>query len=277
MGTSRASGGSPSKVPLIPSWVPDVPPGAPDAPDDAAPPDGSPPVPPNPLDNPIAPEGRFRSTRTTLGRYASSGGAGVMRRGVGEYIRSGLGGSGTATRRFGGTARTAGRLYGALGGGGGGAAPDAPRLDRDVLAGKSAREVIDAVVETACPVDGTQDAEASRKSINDALSELMERHEDADLLNLTEPQREFVTERFVAMDVYRRFQLDVGKTIQDKAPSLSSALSRLKEVKDYIRETVSAAFRKLREAGQKLTGGRVTQVVNKALAAAFDVFSGYAE
>jgi hypothetical protein len=145
------------------------------------------------------------------------------------------------------------------------------------LAGRSAREVIDAVIEAACPVDGTQDAEASRKSINDALSQLAERDPEADPLNLTEDQRAFVVEQFVGMDVFRRFMLDVGTTIQDKAPSASTALARLKEVREYIRETVSAAFRKIRDAGQKLTGGRVGQLVQRALVAAFDVFSGYAQ
>lgn len=70
MGTSRASGGAPSKVPMVPSWVPDVaPPESPD-PGDAAPPSPSPTSPPVPPPVPIAPAARFRSTRTTLGKFA---------------------------------------------------------------------------------------------------------------------------------------------------------------------------------------------------------------
>ena len=288
MGTSRASAGSPSRVPMVPPWVPEPLPEVP--PDDQPPPNEDEPSQPNDHDDsgdaepkspaapapiPIAPVGRFASARRALGTFAASGGQRTMRRGVGNYVARGLGGSSTAARRFGGTARTAGALYRALGGQTPG--EGAGQLDRSLLAGKSAREVIDAVIEAACPVDGTQDAEASRKSINDALSQLAERDPDADPRNLTEEQRAFVVERFVGMDVFRRFMLDVGTTIQDKAPSASTALARLKEVREYIRETVSAAFRKIRDAGQKLTGGRVGQLVQRALVAAFDVFSGYAQ
>lgn len=290
MGTSKASGGSPSKVPMVPPWVPEVAPEEPpeDEPHDAdnegeshEPDDGEVAAsdtvantPPDPV--PIAPVGRFASTRRTLGRFASLGGKARMRRAIGRYVHTGLGGSGTAARRFGGTARTADALYRVLGGGDT-ATPDMPgQFDRDLLAGKSARDVIDAVIEAAGPVDGTQDTEASRQSINDALAELMTQYPDVDILNMSEEQRVFVIERFVGMDVFRRFVLDVGTIIHEKAPSISTALSRLKEVREYTRETVVAAFRKLRAAGQRLTSGRVARLVKRALEDAFDVFSGYA-
>jgi hypothetical protein len=287
MGTSRASGGSPSKVPMVPPWVPDIPvedPTVPNEPDHQDEPkeanedkDRSRPqrVMPPTAPVPIAPAGRFASARRSLGSFAASGGKGEMRRGVGQYVRIGMGGSGTAARRFGGTARTAGALYDFLGGGAPGRETPEP-LERNLLEGESGREIIDAVIEATCPVDGSQDAEASRNSLNDVLSELIQRHPDADLLTLSEEQRVFVTERFVGMDVFRRFVLDVGTAIHDKAPTISSALSRLKEVREYIRETISASFRKLRTAGQKLTRGRVANLIKRALEDAFDVFSGYA-
>jgi len=188
-----------------------------------------------------------------------------MRQGVGRYVRQGLGGSSVAARRFGGTARTAATLYRTLGGTPSGADERRKALDAKLLAGKSAREIINAVVEATCPVDGTQDAEASRRSINDALSDLLQKFPGTDLLALSEEQRIFVIERFVGMDVYRRFVLDVGSAIQTKAASATVALSRLKEARDYIRETVAASFRKLREGGQKLSGSKVTQLVHRAL------------
>jgi hypothetical protein len=79
------------------------------------------------------------------------------------------------------------------------------------------------------------------------------------------------------MDVFRRFMLDLGTVIHEKAPSLSTALMRLKEVREYIRETVSAAFRKLNQSSQNISGGKLAQLVKRALGDAFDVFSGYAE
>ncbi len=303
MGTSASSNGPSGGVPLVPPWVPapvppippvpPTPPGpAPDG-EGAAPRDGegqgqqtpgqnptapqqAPPVPAAPYFSPMAPAARFGGARLNLGRFASGGDSRDMRRGLRHYVKSGYGGGGTATRRFGGTAATAGALYGALSGGAGGQATTAGRpLDRVVLAGRSAREIMDAIVEAVRPADGTQDAEAGRAAIKDALSELLTMFPQADLLNLSEDERGFAIERFVGFDVFRRFQLDLGKTIQDKAPTATTALARLKEIKNYIKETVAAAFRKLRAAGSRLTTGRVNELVRTALTEAFEVFEGY--
>jgi hypothetical protein len=136
---------------------------------------------------------------------------------------------------------------------------------------------MDAVVEAVRPADGTQDAEASRAAIKDALSELLTKFPDADLLNLTEEQRELAIERFVAIDVYRRAVIDIGKVVQEKAATAAVGLARLKEVKDYIRQSVAAAFRKLSAAGNRMTTGRVNQVVSAALRETFRVLEAYTQ
>jgi hypothetical protein len=291
MGTSTSSKGPGGGVPMVPPWVPaPVPQNPPQDGDDAAPTDGggqdgqpptapNQPIPQQPVQaqlSPIAPAARFGGARRNLGNFARSGDRRDMRRGLRDYVRKGYGGRATAVRRFGGTASTAGALYGALSSvaGGQAAAPGSP-LDPALLAGRSAREVMDAIVEAVRPADGTQDAEASRAAIKNALSELLTMFPDADLLNLTEDQRGAAIERFVAIDVYRRAVLDIGKTIQEKAPTATVCLARLKEVKDYIKQTVAAAFRKLRAAGDRVTTGRVNQVVRAALGETFQVFEAY--
>lgn len=292
MGTSRSSSGPGPGVPLVPPWVPDVPaeppvPPAPPPPSDEEqllPSDGGPqmtePPPPTipmaPI--PLAPSARFLGARRSLGDFARSGDADDMRRGFGRYVRSGYNGAATIARRMGGTAVTAGALHGALSNIAAGqpAAAGSP-LDPVLLAGSSADAVMNAVVEAVRPVDGTQDTEAARAAIRDALSELLTRYPDADFLNLDAEQREFAIERYTALDVFRRFDLDIGQTIRDKAPNASTGLSRLKQARDYVKETVAAAFRRLREAGRAMTAGRVSQIVRDALRETFQVFEGYAE
>jgi hypothetical protein len=134
---------------------------------------------------------------------------------------------------------------------------------------------MDAVVEAVRPSDGTQDAEASRESIKGCLSEVLGRFPDADLLALNDEQRDFGIEIYVALDVFQRYVLDLGKIIQDKAPSATAALGRLKDVKDYIRQTVAAEFRRLAVAGQRLRGGRIAEVVQTALLKELQVFEHY--
>lgn len=192
MGTSGSSKGSPGKVPMVPPWVPDVPaappadqapPPEPSPPTDQAPanqltpntaPVAAPPAPAPPI--PIAPAGRFTAARRSANNFAQTGSSSDLRRSIGHYVRTGYGGASTAARRLAGTARTAGSLYGTLS-----PTPTATpvgpdsgaRLDRALLSGRSANEVMDAVVEAVRPVDGTQDAEAGRTAIKASLSECL--------------------------------------------------------------------------------------------------------
>ena len=278
---------------MVPPWVPDpIPPNPPQDGGDAEPTSGdgqgdqppsdpsqpAPQEPPQAQPSPIAPPARFSGVRRNLGNFARSGDRHEMQQGLGDYVRKGYGGRATAVRRFGGTVSTAGTLYGALSSiaRGQAAAPGSP-LDPALLAGRTAREVMDAIVEAVRPADGTQDAEASRAAIKDALSELLTVFPEADLLNLTEDQRAAAIERFVSIDVYRRAILDIGKTIQGKAPTATVGLARLKEVKNYIKQTVDAAFRKLHAAGERVTAGRVNEVVRAALGETFLVFESYTQ
>lgn len=136
---------------------------------------------------------------------------------------------------------------------------------------------MDALIETVRPIDGTQDTEAGRKAIRDALSELLDRFPDADLLDLSENQRIFAIESYIALDVFNRFVLDLGKALQDKAPSVSDVLSRLKDVKDYIKQTVFARFRALYTVGEKLDVRRISDLAHQALHDTFAVFEEYVQ
>ena len=288
MGTSQSSSGSPSGVPMVPPWVPDLPlpPPLPTGGDagDGGPPEnpGESPVTPPAVEPrqpvPVAPARRFLGANRNIGDYSRTGDGASMRRGLGQYVKKGYGGSSTATRRMGGTAQTAQALYSALSGGQANpyTAAGSP-WDPALASGRSADEVMDAVVEAVRPVDGTQDAEASRTSIKEALAEVLNQFPEADLLNLSPEQRGLAIERFVAADVFHRIDLDIGRTIREKAPNAAIGLGRLKEVREYVRETVSASFRKLREAGLGLGAQRVTQIVQSAIREAFNVFEGYAE
>ena len=306
MGTSQNSEGPGKGVPLVPSWTPPlpplpppVPPQPPEPPEPPEPPvddlaDEGPPDPDKDLpedgdqgDNDpralpeaperLAPPGRFGGARRGLGDYASNGDRTSLRRSLGDYVRQGYGGAKTTTARFGGTAAIAGVFSNTLEAiaQGDQSAPGA--LDPALWSGRSASEVMDALVEAVRPVDGTQDAEAERASIRGSLSDVLVRYPDADLLDLSAEQRAFAIERFTAMDVFHRYELDLGKTVQQKADSATIAMRRLKEIKDYIKESVSASFRKIAATGARLTSGRISEVVRAALQETFEVFEGYVE
>ncbi|MBX9658964.1 MAG: hypothetical protein K2X00_10385 [Nitrospiraceae bacterium] len=280
MGTSQSSLGSPSGVPLVPPWVPNpLPPSEDESGEDIGDDTltATPPSPPLVQTGALlAPPGRFGPARTSLGRFGKSGSADDMRSGIGHYVNKGLGGASSAARRFEGTAQTAGSLYGALSriSAGQPYSPGSP-LDPALLSGCSVDEVMDAVVEAVRPIDGTQDTEASQNAIRDALSELLERFPDADLLNLSKDQRLFVIEHYLSGDVFNRLCLDIGKAVRDKAPNYSVALSRFRQIREYVRETISARFRALTVSGKNLSSQFIVRIGAHALREAFDVFEEF--
>ena len=276
MGTSKSGTGPGSGVPMVPPWVPDpVAPGDDTPPSSPQSPDQQPQIAPAPRPVPLAPPRRFGPARSALGAFARDGFERDMRAGIGHYVRKGYGGAASATRRMGGTVRSAHALYRVLVAAATRHPADDDPFDPTILSGRSADDVMDALVEVVRPTDGTQDADASRAAVRNAMSELLDRFPDADLLDLTEAQRLYGIERFVALDTYNRLVLDLGKTIQDKAPTATAALSRLKDIKDYVKQTVSACFRALVSAGDDLSTRRISQLVHQTLGAAFQVFEDY--
>ena len=205
MGTSRSSSGPGAGVPMVPPWVPDLPTSGEGPPGDDPTVDEQ-----SPLETvaptgryqtvPVAPHGRFRAARSSFGRFARDGELSDLESGIGHYVRRGYGGARTATRRMGGTVSTAAVLYGALSYGIGGESVEAgTRIDLLDLQDKSADETMDALIEAVRPIDGTLDSEATRGAIRDALSDLLNRFPDADLLVLSDEERIFAVERFVAL------------------------------------------------------------------------------
>ena len=251
---------------MVPPWVPPLP-NAPAVP-----------INPTPPTAPLAPPGRFQSTRVNLGKYSSSGDRDYLSRGIGNYFKTGYGGGGTASARLGGTAQSAGTLFGALSGGGAGAprTPERDALEAAVRSGAGIDEIIGVLIEAIRPIDGTQDSEGGQRALANTLSEVMSKHPNADLLNLTPGQLNLTMALYIANDIFARFFHDVGKSILEHAPSVSTGVARLKEVKEYIREVVVAQFNKIVAAAMPTTRSRMVELVSSVLRNAIDVFEEYA-
>lgn len=281
MGTSQSSNGAPPNVPLVPPWAAgnDNPPNSPDDDNGNNTPSPNPSEKNNANNSETAPSGRFKGARTNLNKFAGDGGRQYLQRGVGHYVKTGYGGSKTATARLSRTVATAGALYGALSYGLSGARGESsssvPDIDFEALRGKSFEQITDTIIEAIRPIDGDLDSEASRNSMKNAFSDLLEKYKEADLINLNEEQRFYVIERFISGDVFARFNLDMGKNIMKNASSPASALSRLKEAKDYIKETVSSSFKKIITTAT-ITSRAIVTLIRETLGDAFHVFESYA-
>lgn len=174
------------------------------------------------------------------------------------------------------TSRTAGQLHGVLEAlSRGEALPPEIQIDATSLAGRDAKQIGDAIVEAIRPSDGTLDAEASRDAIAQALSDLVEQVPGVDLNLLTPEQIELVVERYVAYDLSCRIELDIGLHIQEKAPNAAAAVSRIEDIKEYVRECVAGQFRSVRDSGRRLTRSAAASIANVVIEETFRVFADY--
>lgn len=265
MGTSASSGGPGGGVPLVPPWVPQVgATGQPGKQEAAA--------------SATAPSARFGSARRGLGEFARSGDSSALRRGLSHYAGRGLGGSSGAARRLGGAASRSGVLFSALGGLSANTL-DPARLGFDAagLAGRSAREIIDRVARFVSPSDGTQDAESSQRAVNAALSDLLAQDPAVDVASLTREQIDWVLERHIMYEIVQRIELDVGKSIIERAPSPASAIERMKEMREYVEESVAAAFRANRQDSGSIDASEMVKLSSAVIRDTFAVFEEYLE
>ena len=268
MGTSASVSGAGPGVPLIPDWVEDVG-------DETTNEDETQQAVTTP--SPLVPERRLIGARRALGEFVSSGNRAKMQRGVGNYVRSGRGGAGLATRRSAGSARRAATLGGIAGG-----SPEFKQL-RDRIRGAlasdaDAHELLAAIAAAASPLNGTLDSETGQQSASEALQHVLERFPDADLFALDGNQREILLERFLAIDCFGLFYTETGEHIQGKS-DYSTAASRINEIKNYFCETFRQANERRRDAGSPslgdLTDRQIAAECRNVISEAYIIFEAY--
>lgn len=282
MGTSVSSSGPSSGVRLVPPWVSD--------PDAVTEPDTNGPASPAndqdvsqtdednedvPQDesSPLASPYRFREANVNLNRFAGSSSSDSLKRGIGQYVRKGLGGSHWASERMAGTTRRARALFGVLHSLSSSASSAVDLgIDTGSLSGRPAREILDRIIEALSPSDGTQDSEASRNSIFKALSRLIREDPTADLIALTNEQINLAIEFFIGEEICRRIELDVGNTILTNAPSPAAAIRLLGEINRYVGQAVRRAFRNQVSNSRSLTQRTITGLVSQIIGHVFQIF-----
>jgi hypothetical protein len=75
----------------------------------------------------------------------------------------------------------------------------------------------------------------------------------------------------------QRIELDVGKAIVDNAPSPVAAIDRMEEMREYVEETVAAAFRIHRETDRPVDAAVATKLTSAVIQKTFSVFEEYVE
>lgn len=257
MGTSGSSGGPAATTPLVPTWLDESTstgplPGGDDAatPADADQageggedgPQGNPPPAPAIPASPTPT--RFQNARRNFSLFARSGGndLGALRRGVQDYIRSGTGGSGNATRRMGASRVAAGGVLGVFRGfQRDGVDTTLRRLNLAAFIGRPPQEVFTALSDVICPDGGSIDEGIARDAWLETVVELDTLGID-DIGALTPAQMREVFLAFVAHAIETRLFQDIGANGLQIASDLDAIQTFDAQLRSYIRRAVRDSF-----------------------------------
>ena len=282
MGTSSSSSGPGPGVSLDPPWLDplssDI--GTPleqlagDGDGEGAEPDQKPQQtePPQP-NTEIAPPRRFQNARRHLGNYASSGDEESLGKALGHYSRSGMGGASNVSSRMRASTSAGAGLYNFL---------EGIRDSTDVqvrdwvnkLTAKnlSAYEVADEIIDQVISVGGSLEEESCRDSMAQAMSELIAINPDIDLVNMDNDSIWTVMELFVANEAFNRINLDIGQLFESEKYSPMEAVSRMNEMREYLKSEISAQIQELRADTANPTKDEINDLLQTAIRVTFEVF-----
>ena len=293
MGTSNSNPGPGNNTPLVPDWLDSDGPPVPEMPGDQPQPI---PISPDegPLPNPDSPDGkpqpelpipvitpptiqplpnRFRTARTYLSRFASSGGSeGIsLSRGVSHYVTTSSGGSHQATRRMGSSRRSGGKLLGFLQDTiERGAEKALEALHLDNLADHPIEEVFLGMVDFICPDGGTVDKGIARDAFIETIADLA-KNGITDLDTLTREQMQIVFELYTTHTIESRMLNDIGAKVIQFPSDIHAVLYIQSQLQDFIRRGVADALNNARDALLSLTQRSIQKFVDQIYEAAFDV------
>lgn len=250
MGTSSSYGGPTGPSALLPPWAqPVIPPPFQPAPAQPVPPD----IVPSAVVPPALPTFDLRGAKTSMTRFARSGGGGGSRSVRGparSYVRGRGGSRGAATAARAGRAAT-GRLASFLADvATRGVDAAARQLGLGSVVGRNVEAVFAAIVNAIAPAGATLEEAAARQAVNDALGFLCDKFEvqDGTLANLDSMDQTAVGDALrasVTSYIYRRWLQELGLRIAQNAVTSRQAVRLEHQVRDYIKETVKLDFQPL--------------------------------
>jgi hypothetical protein len=274
MGTSASSSGPGSNVPFDPPWLNDIPVGGGggEGADGNGNNDGT--------DHPattqapgIAPPNRFRAARHSLGNFARNGETQALGRAAGHYSRTGMGGAGAVASRMRTSTRAAAGLGSFLQ-----AARDRSEhtinqwVDNLRATNPSAQTVIDAVVAQILPEGGSVDEESAKDSMAQALSELIQLDQDADLLALQDSQIWTLMQLYLGHEACNRMYADIGQLFESARFDPATIVQRTNEMRSFLKNSVAAQLETVRLATPNPTRAQLETVLHDAIQTTFSVF-----
>ncbi len=272
MGTSASSNGPGSGISLDPAWLDDIDFNGADSLGEGQTDDNSSDVSQDSLNTlNIAPRGRFSSARRDMREYVRSGSSDSLRRSLGHYSRTGMGGAKALSHRMRASAKVGSNFYGVFR-----SLRDDPefalgKVLSDLKAqGANARQIISTIVEHVCPTGGSIDEVSLRNSATAALSEYLEEHPTVDFCRLSDDQMWELTGTYVANEIFERIQMDIGQAFEKNDIAVSDRIIRMNNMRSFIQADVAVQLNKIRETELKTVN--IEKLIQHTIRATFEVY-----
>ncbi len=262
MGTSTSSSGAPSGVAFDPPWLTSV----------AGAIEPSVSVAEVPIA--IAPQARFKEARINLSRYLSHGKSKDLKRSISHYVNKGLGGARHATSRMRVPIAASVAMWSAL--------QDFINreteehdewIDRVINSDDRLLALQSELAKMIVPYGGIIDEESCRESLAYALSEFQYENPDIDIAEINEESIFIILELFFTREVFSRYLLDIGQGIERM--EASKVVSVEKEIKQYMRASLSVKFRAVSRRGARYSKMEMSTIVTKVLQETLLVFGSF--
>lgn len=201
----------------------------------------------------IAPKFRFASARRGMREYVCSGSKDSLRKSLGHYSKTGMGGAKNLSKRMRTSTKVAANFFHTF---------QSLRDNESFALGKilselqgrgaNANEIIDTIINNVCPNGGSLDEVSCRDSGRFALSEFMDQNPDADISKLTDDQIWSLTSTFLGNEAFSRVQLDIGQSFEKQDVSAVERVNRMNEMKEYLQSEISVQLNRLRNSGSQM-------------------------
>ena len=219
----------------------------------------------------LAPKFRFANARRGMGEYARLGSKESLRKSLGHYSKTGMGGAEKLSERMRISTKVASNFFHAFQ-----SLRDNEKFSLGELLselkkrGANANEIIDTIIDNVCPKGGSLDEVSCKDSGRVALSQFMKRNPDADFCELTDDQIWSLTSIFLGNEAFNRVQLDIGQCFEKQDIPVVERVNRMNEMKDYLQSEISVQLNLLRNSEHQIYD--MQKLFQKAIKNTFEIY-----
>lgn len=227
----------------------------------------------------LAPPRRFLSAKRNFKQFMRNGSQESLGKALGGYSEKGMGGSSRVVRRMQRSTNIGVNIYSSFQNIRSGKNDDAKTSDliRYLRSEqRSTEDIKNAFIRHILPDGGSLDEESCRNSLYQAMSDLLKKEPDIDLVRLEDVDIWFLIEKFIVHEIVHRIAIDLGQITESKEYSPIVVVNRRKKMTKYVQAVMSVKFTKIKSDNHRsnITSAEMKKILNSVLKETFDVFEG---